>query len=122
MRRDDAVAAAGPNHRHVVNLGFGALAMLEQDAAECLVGQNAGEIVDAAIAFGLADDCDDLVGAEFPRRYQALKAARILNGFQFDLRNFNRHSLQTPLSVLTYSSHPRPVLAAQHLFIALAAV
>ena len=31
--------------------------------AKRLVGENAGEIVDAAIALGLADDGDDLVGA-----------------------------------------------------------
>ena len=35
------------------------MAVLHQHAAERLVGENAGEIVDAAIAFGLADDGDN---------------------------------------------------------------
>ena len=124
VRRDDAITAARPNHRHVVDLGFGARAELEQHAPKRLVGQNAGEIVDPAIAFGLADHRDDLVGAELAGRDQSLKAARILNGFQFDLRNFNRHSRETPrcLGFNYRSSHPRPVLAAQHLFIAFTAV
>ena len=45
------------------DLGFAALAVLEQHRAKRLVGEDAGEIVDAAIAFGLADHRDDLVGA-----------------------------------------------------------
>ncbi len=37
---------------------------LHQKAAIGLVGQGAAEIIDAAIAFGLADDSDDLVGGK----------------------------------------------------------
>ena len=48
------------------DLGFAALAVLDQHAAERLVGEDAGEVVDAAIAFGLADHGDDLVGGELP--------------------------------------------------------
>ncbi len=94
--------------------------MLQQHAAKRLVGQDAGEIVDAAIALGLADDGDDLVGAELTGPNQCLEPARVLNCLQFDFCNFNRHSPKTPLS--PDLSQPRPVLAAQHLFIALAAV
>ena len=39
------------------------LPLLQQHAAKRLVGEDAGEIVDAAIALGLADHGDDLVGA-----------------------------------------------------------
>ena len=53
----------------------------------------------------------------------SLEPGGILHGLQFDLGDFNRHSAAI-LSVLACScrSHPRPVFAAQHLFIALAAV
>ena len=64
VRRDHAVAAARPHHRDLRDVGLAAPAVLHQDAAERLVGENAGEIVDAAIAFGLADDGDDLIGRE----------------------------------------------------------
>ena len=63
VRRDDAVAAARPDHRDLRDLRFGAAAVLVQHRAKRLVGEDAGEIVDAAIAFGLADHRDDLVGA-----------------------------------------------------------
>ena len=39
-------------------------AVLHQDATERLIGEDAGEVVDAAIAFGLADDRDHLIGGE----------------------------------------------------------
>src|SRR5258708_25939805 len=102
MRGDDAVAAAGPDHRHVVNFGLGALAVLHQPPAKRLIGQDAGEIIDAAIAFGLADHGDDLVGGEFSGRNQILDAARVLHGLELDLRNFDRHSSHTPLSPVVY--------------------
>ena len=63
MRRDDAVAAAGPDHRNLRDLLLRAAAVLAQHRAKRLIGEDAGEIVDAAIALGLADDGDDLVGA-----------------------------------------------------------
>ena len=91
MRGKDAVAAAGPHHRDVVDLGLGALAMLRQHAAERLVGEDAGEIVDAAIALGLADHGDDLVGGELAGLDQILDAAGVLHCLEFDLRHFDRH-------------------------------
>src|ERR1700694_4045075 len=74
---------------------FGARAALEEHAAKGLVGKNTGEIIDAAMAFGLANHRDHLIGAEFAGRDQSLQAARILDGLQFDFCNFDRHSVET---------------------------
>ena len=78
---------------------FGAAAELLQHRAERLVGEDAGEIVDAAIAFGLADHGDDFVGAELALFDQRLHAGRVLHVLQFDFGDFDGHYV----SVLIFS-------------------
>jgi hypothetical protein len=58
---DDAVGAAGPHDRHLLDL-LGRGALLDEDLAERPVGDDAGVVVDAAVALGLADDGDDAAG------------------------------------------------------------
>ncbi len=65
--------------------------MLHQHAAKRLVGEDAGEIVHAAIAFGLADDRDDLIGGELAVRDASLDAGRVLHRLQFDFGDFDGH-------------------------------
>ena len=91
VRRDDAVAAARPHHRNLLDVRFGAAAELLQHRAERLVGENAGKIIDAAIAFGLADHGDDLVGTELALLDQRLHAGCVLNVLQFDFGDFDGH-------------------------------
>ena len=91
VRRDHAVAAARPDHRDFCDLGFGAAAVLFQHRAKRLVGEDAGEIVDAAIAFGLADDGDHLVRLELSVADAGLHAGSVLHVLQFDLGDFNSH-------------------------------
>ncbi len=92
MRRDHAVAAAGPDHRNLLHRLLRA-AVLAQHRAKRLIGEDAGEVVDAAIALGLADDRNDLVGAELTLLDQGLHAGSILHALQFDLGDFNGHQL-----------------------------
>ena len=91
VRRDHAVAAAGPHHRDLRHRLLGTAAELDERAAKRLVGEDPGKVVDAAIAFGLADDRDHLVGAELPLADRGLEAGGILHVLQFDLGNFNGH-------------------------------
>ena len=110
MRRDDAVAAARPDHRDVRDLGLAALAELLQHAAKRLVGENAREIVDAAIAFGLADDRDHLVGAELALGDARLQAGGVLHGLELDLRDLDRHSSAPYTSLRMRGAHsPRSI-------------
>ena len=57
----DAVAAARPHHRNLIDCRLFALAVLEQSLAERLVGKDSREVVDPAVSLGLADDADDFV-------------------------------------------------------------
>src|SRR6185369_14934052 len=109
-------AAARPDHRDVGDLRFAAVALLVEHAAEGLVGEDAGEVVDAAVALGLTDDGDDLIGGELAARNALFEAARVLHCLELDLRDFNRHS-----DVLASNSpHAWRTLAAQHLLIPVA--
>ena len=94
-------------------------AELEQHAAERLVGENAGEVVDPAIAFGLADHGDHLVGVELARRDPVLEPARVLHASSV---RFSR--LRSPFSLSSLlglpQAHARPrKLAAQHFLVTL---
>jgi hypothetical protein len=104
MRRDDAVAAARPHHRDVSDFRFPAAAALEQHAAERLVGENAGEVVHPAIAFGLADHGDDLVGSELALADTGLKPGGVLHALQFDFRDLNGHSASS--SIVLFAVRP----------------
>ena len=70
---------------------------LQQHAAERLVGEDAGEVVDAAIAFGLADHGDDLVGGELALADAGLEPGGVLHALQFDFGDFNGHSALSSL-------------------------
>ena len=65
--------------------------MLEQYAAESLVGEDAGEVVDPTISLGFANNSNDFVGLEQPAGDAFFKAGGVGNGLQFDFENFNRH-------------------------------
>ena len=65
MRRDYAVAAARPYHRHLRHLAGRARAVLPEHAPERLVGEESCEIVHAAVALGLADHRDHIVRRMF---------------------------------------------------------
>ncbi len=92
--RDDAVAAPGPHHRDRRDLGFAALAVLHQHAPESVIGQQAGEVVDPAVALGLSDDRHDLIGGELSRQDALLEARAILDALELDLRDFDGHRLR----------------------------
>ena len=90
---DDAVAAARPNHRDLVDRLFVPLAMLEQNAAERLVGEDTGEVVDPAISLGLANNSNDFVGRKRSTDNAFFEARRVGNRLQFDFENFDSHLL-----------------------------
>jgi len=91
MRRDDAVAAARPHHRDGGDLRFAALAVPLQRAAKGLIGQDAREVVHAAIAFGLADDGDHFVRGELPAGDAGIEPGGVLHRLEFDLCDLDRH-------------------------------
>src|SRR5262249_43712375 len=102
VRRDNSIAAARPDHRDGCNLRFAALAMFLQRPAEGLVGEDAREIVHAAVALGFADDGDHLVRGELPARNAGLEPGGILHIFQLDLCDLDRHG-PCPGARLTYT-------------------
>src|SRR6185312_8941938 len=93
MWRDDAVAAAGPHHRNLVDCALIALAMLEQYATERLVGENSGEVVDPAIPLGFANNANDFVRPEYAAGDARFEARRVGDRLQFDFENFYGHLL-----------------------------
>jgi hypothetical protein len=98
VRRHDAVAAARPHHG---DLGDGvgrSRSALTQHSAECLIGQDAGEVVDPAVALGLADGGDHLVGLELPRIEARLQAGCVLHVLELEFRDFDGHCRPSPLS------------------------
>jgi hypothetical protein len=67
--------------------------VFHQRTAKRLIGEDARKVVDAAVALGLADHGDDLVGSELTFADAGFEARSILHGFQLDLGDFNSHSL-----------------------------
>ena len=65
--------------------------MLHQHVAKCLVGENAGEVIDAAIAFGFSNNADDLIGLEFSIDDRLLEARCIRDRLQLNFENFDSH-------------------------------
>ncbi len=82
--------------------------MLHQHAAKRLIGKDAGEVVHAAVAFGLSDHGDDLIGGELPRLDPLLHAACIGYGFQLDFRDFNGHQVASPVNICTDDASRAP--------------
>src|SRR4029450_6547007 len=76
--RDHAVAAAGPHHGNRANQLGASFPVLGERGAEGVVGQDAREVVDAAVAFGLADDGNNLVRAELAAEDLLLHAGGVL--------------------------------------------
>ena len=74
--------------------------MLLQHRAKRLVGQDAGEIVDAAIAFGLADDGDHFIRLELSIADAGLDAGSVLHVLQFDLGDLNSHYAKSSLFLI----------------------
>ena len=96
VRRDDPVAATGPRHRDLLDLLAAACAAVGEDAPERLVGEDAGEVVDTAVAFGLPDDGDDLIGPEGAVLDESLEARGVRHAQDLDLADLDRH-LPLPL-------------------------
>jgi hypothetical protein len=71
---------------------FPAPSVLQQHAAKRLVGENAGEVVHAAVAFGLADHSNDLIGGELALADAGLQPGGILHALQLDFSDLNGHS------------------------------
>src|SRR5215510_4180790 len=92
MRGDDAVASTRPDHGNLCDLCLAPLAALAEHAAKRLVGENAGKVVHAAVAFGFADDRNHLVRSEFAGSNARLQAGGVLHALELDLRNLHRHS------------------------------
>src|SRR5262249_34076566 len=90
VRGDDAVATARPDHRNGGDLHLAALAVFLQRPAKGLVGQDAREVVHAAVALGLPDDGDHLVRAELPASDACLEPGSILHGLELDLCDLYR--------------------------------
>src|SRR4029453_6091825 len=74
MGGEHAIGPARPHHGDLFHVGPGPTAAFEQDHTKCLVGQYPGEVVDAAVALGLADHGNDVVGGEGARIDQARHA------------------------------------------------
>ena len=107
VRRNHAITAAGPHHGDPRNLGLGSPAMLCQHTPKGLIRENAGEVVDPAIPFGLADDGDDLVGRKLPRPQACLQPGRVLHVLELDLGHFNRHRRFPPIKPAQRPAVPR---------------
>src|SRR6516164_7237213 len=91
MRSDDAVAATGPDHGDACDLRFASFPALGEHVAKSLVREDAGKVIDAAIALRLANDRDDLVGGELARIDAGGQAGSILHALELDFGNLNRH-------------------------------
>ena len=66
VRAEDSVDTPGPHHRDLFDLRDGTCPQFDQDLAKRLVGEDPGEVVDAAVALGLADDGEHVVRGEDP--------------------------------------------------------
>jgi len=89
--RDHAVAAAGPHHRDPADQLGASFPVLGERGAKRLIGQDAREVVDAAVAFGLADDGHHVVRAELAGEDPLLQAGSVLHVLENDLRHLDRH-------------------------------
>src|ERR1700730_6135247 len=109
MGSDDAVTAAGPDHRYLGDFRLTPLSPVPEHFTESLIRQNAGEVVDPAVTLGLPDDRDHLVRGELAGRNACLQPGRILHVLELDLRNFDRHRCPASFSLL---QHPLVPFAA----------
>jgi hypothetical protein len=108
VRRDDAVAAPGPHHGDCRDLCLAALAVLEQHPPEGLVGEKAGEVVDASVPFGLPDHRHHLVGSDLARAKALLEPGGVLDALQLDLCHFDSHRRLLDLRMDSMVSAFRP--------------
>jgi hypothetical protein len=96
VRREHAIAAARPHHGHAGDrLGAPAPVTL-QHPPERLVGEDAREVVHAAVPLRLADHRHDLVGGEATGEDRRLEAGGILHGLELDLGHLGCHRLVLP--------------------------
>ena len=91
MRREHAVAAARPDHGDLADLRLAPRAVREEDAAEGVVRQNPGKVVDPAVALRLADHGDDGVRRHAARRDELLQARGVRDRLDLDLRDVDGH-------------------------------
>ena len=96
MRGDDAGAPAGQRDRHLHRRTPPPAALANQEIAQHAVDQDTAEIVDPAIALGLGDQRDDVVGAEPFLGHCRLDAGGVLDVLHRDLADDYRHGF--PLS------------------------
>ena len=105
MRAEHAVGSSRPDHRDRLHLLDRTRTVPEEDIAERLIGQDAGKVVDSAVALGLADDGEHPVGTHVPVLDQALQARGIGHTLQDDLVDRDGHRLTPRLR--------RPVIFAE---------
>ena len=91
MGADHPVAATRPRHRDPRHLLLGAATPIEQHAAEGLVGEDAREVVDAAVALGLADHRHHVVGSEHAPVDQLGQAGGVGHARDLDLADLEGH-------------------------------
>src|SRR5207249_11483126 len=89
-----ADAATGHDDRDGLDLGFAALAELGEHAPKGVIGEQASEVVDAAVALGLSHHRHDLIGGELPRQDALLEPRAILDALELDLRDFDGHRVR----------------------------
>ena len=97
MRGDDAGAPAGQRDRHLHRRTPPPAALANQEIAQHAVDQDTAEIVDPAIALGLGDQRDDVVGAESFLGHCRLDAGGVLDVLHRNLLDDNGHGF--PLRV-----------------------
>ena len=101
MRRDDAVAAARPHHRDLVRSSASLrLPCFSSTRRNAWSARMRVKSLTPPLPSVLPITAMTSSAVNLPGRDPFLEAARILNGLQFDLRNFNRHRLDTPSCVL----------------------
>src|SRR5262249_44597849 len=90
------------------DLRFAALAVPLQRAPKGLIGEDAREVVHAAIAFGLADDGDHFVRAELPAGDAGIEPGGVLPRLEFGLCTLERRAASAATYWCTYAAHIRP--------------
>src|SRR5262245_6017368 len=80
--------------------------MLLQRPAKGLVGQDSGEVIHTAIAFGLTDDSDHLVRCELPASEASLEPGGVLNGLELNFCDFDRHGSVSYIAFIRCAHSP----------------
>ncbi len=91
MGAQDAIGATGPHHRNLVDLFNGPRALLHQNLAEGLIGDDPGEVVDTTVSLGLADDGDDAIRGEDAFINKSCQTRCVPDALEHNLAYLNGH-------------------------------